>query len=124
MRFMRTAPEKFQEYLTEARGFDKAVRGLDELSKHFQRHAYIEASIYKWSSRRKFCITENGNLACVPKTAQPGDVICVLFGGEVPYVLRPGLNDTYSVIGECYMNDIMHGEGLSSDTAAIEFRLC
>jgi hypothetical protein len=52
-------------------------------------HSLIESSLEKWSSRRRFCVTSKGRLACVPNLAQKGDVICVLYGGEVPYVLRP-----------------------------------
>jgi len=52
-------------------------------------HSLIESSLEKWSSRRRFCVTSKGRLACVPNFAQKGDVICVLYGGEVPYVLRP-----------------------------------
>ncbi|KAI1053042.1 hypothetical protein LB506_010037 [Fusarium annulatum] len=40
-----------------------------------------------------------------------GDKLCVLFGAEVPFLLRP-IGDGYEVIGECYVYDLMHGEVL------------
>ncbi|ENH67416.1 Heterokaryon incompatibility protein 6, OR allele [Fusarium oxysporum f. sp. cubense race 1] len=46
-----------------------------------------------------------------PIDTKIGDKLCVLFGAEVPFVLRPK-GDGYEVIGECYVYDLMHGEVL------------
>ncbi|KAF5627008.1 heterokaryon incompatibility (het-6OR allele) [Fusarium sp. NRRL 52700] len=51
-----------------------------------------------------------------------GDRLCVLFGAEVPFVLRPkGVG--YLVIGECYAYDLMHGEVLEKLAADPDGRL-
>lgn len=121
--FMETAPKRFADYLVESQTTVNEVRGLDDIIPDFETHVIIEASLYKWSSRRRFCTTNNGRLACVPRGSMEGDVICILFGGEVPYVLRPIGDGFYSVIGECYVHDIMHGESLSHDTFPKEFQL-
>lgn len=123
MDFMSSAAERFEEYLRESRTTVSGVRGLDEVIPHFETHAIIEASLDRWSSRRRFSLTSNGRLACVPKNAREGDAICVLFGGEVPYVLRPTGDGYHAVVGECYIDSIMHGESLSHDTISREFRL-
>ena len=47
-------------------------------------------------------------LACVPKPAESGAVICVIFSGQVPYVLRRKSNGDYTVVGECYLDRVMH----------------
>jgi len=75
--------------------------------------ALIESSLYMWSRRRRFSRTQRGRLACVPKTAAVGDVIYILHGSEVPYVLRPSGDGSFIVIGECYVHGLMHGEALS-----------
>lgn len=48
-----------------------------------------------------------------PAALQEGDIIVVLLGGPVPYLLRPaaGLH-TYTLVGECYVHGIMNGEAL------------
>jgi hypothetical protein len=92
---------------------------------NFQKFVMIESSIQQWASKRRFCGTKNGRLACVPTNAKEGDVICVLYGGEVPYVLREQDDGTYAVIGECYLNDFMHGEALSYENLRTrEFSIC
>ena len=123
MNFMSSAADRFEGYLTESQTTVNEVRGLDEINPHFQTHAIIEASLDRWSSRRRFSVTSNGRLACVPKGSRKGDAICILFGGEVPYVLRPTGDGFYTVVGECYVDNIMHGESLSHDTISREFRL-
>ncbi|KAH7354652.1 heterokaryon incompatibility protein-domain-containing protein [Rhexocercosporidium sp. MPI-PUGE-AT-0058] len=123
MEFISSASERFQDYLTEFQTTVSGIRGLDEVVPNFKTHATIEASLDLWSSRRRFSVTRFGQLACVPKGSRVGDVICVVFGGEVPYVLRPAEGGFYTVVGECYVDDIMHGESLSYDTVPREFRL-
>ncbi|KAL5329566.1 hypothetical protein ACEPPN_003080 [Leptodophora sp. 'Broadleaf-Isolate-01'] len=123
MDFMSSASERFENYLEESRTTVSEIRGLDEVIPNFETHAFIEASLDLWSSRRRFSVTHFGRLACVPKGSRVGDVICILFGGEVPYVLRPAGGEFYTVVGECYVDEIMHGESLSYDTAPREFRL-
>jgi hypothetical protein len=120
--FMKTAADRFGDYLTESQTVATEIRGLDDVIPDFETHALIEASLFKWSSRRRICKTIDGRLACVPKSSGPGDVICTLLGAEVPYVLRPMAKGFYSVIGECYVDDIMHGESLSHNRM-LSFRL-
>jgi hypothetical protein len=44
--------------------------------------------------------------------AQEGDLMCVLFGGEVPFVLRLNDDGRYRMIGGCYVYGIMNGEAM------------
>ena len=57
--------------------------------------------------------TESGLLGMGPsKSMEDGDLVCVLFGADVPFLLGPTYDGGYLVVGECYMYDIMHGEVL------------
>ncbi|KAF2185843.1 hypothetical protein K469DRAFT_518658, partial [Zopfia rhizophila CBS 207.26] len=59
---------------------------------------------------RCFFTTEKGFMGVGPSVAREGDLICVLFGGEVPYILRSIENGHYKMIGQCYTHGIMDGE--------------
>ncbi|KAK1979394.1 hypothetical protein LZ30DRAFT_726354 [Colletotrichum cereale] len=59
--------------------------------------------------RRAAFSTEEGWIGFGPDTMRNGDVIAVLSGGDVPFVLRP-TQDGYTLIGECYVEGIMYGE--------------
>ena len=54
----------------------------------------------------------------IPMDAEIGDVIALLEGGRVPYILRPktGVDEgCYELIGDAYVHGIMDGEGWSPD---------
>lgn len=62
---------------------------------------------------------EDGKLGLGPAAMRPGDVIVVLFGGIVPYVLRPlegdgdgGDAQKWTFVGECIIPTIMQGQAV------------
>jgi hypothetical protein len=74
------------KYRNSAVGPYHRARGLSE--REIKKFALIESSISRWSSKRRLYATANGELACVPLETKPGDIITVLYRGDVPYVLR------------------------------------
>jgi len=55
---------------------------------------------------RRFFVTRKGYMGLAPATAQKGDLVCILFGGNIPFILRrvgPG----YELIGQAYVHGIM-----------------
>ena len=60
---------------------------------------------------RKFFVTEEGRMGMGPDTMKEGDIVTILFGGKVPYVLRPS-ESRYRFIGECYVPGLMSGEAV------------
>jgi hypothetical protein len=70
---------------------------------------------------RCFISTEKGYVGWAPEECKKGDVVAVLAGGKVPYVLRPEASSNpseesgdsrkyYSVLGDAYIHGIMDGE--------------
>ncbi|KAL8916279.1 MAG: hypothetical protein Q9208_008608 [Pyrenodesmia sp. 3 TL-2023] len=53
---------------------------------------------------RRVYMTQKGFLGIGPKIMKNGDEVCVLFGGRVPYILRP-VQDHHVFIGETYVHD-------------------
>lgn len=68
-----------------------------------QSHIQHERSRFsEISGISEFCITKSGLPGRVPSRARPGDIIVVLAGGKVPYVIRKLENqDAYEFVGGC-----------------------
>lgn len=91
---------------------------------NLQTNTLIERSLQKWGTNKRFCRTQDGRLARVPISASVNDLICILHTSEVPYVLRSQEDGTYTVIGECYVHELMHGEAFELESYSPEiFRL-
>lgn len=60
---------------------------------------------------RAFFRTESGLVGLGPNWLQTGDSVCILFGADVPFVIRPK-NGGYRLIGECYIHDLMRGQAV------------
>jgi hypothetical protein len=68
-------------------------------------------------------ITKCGYVGLGPRGMAEGDVVCVLFGGRIPYLLRPAEDERYSLIGEIYVHGIMDGEYVKGGHEAEMFTL-
>jgi hypothetical protein len=61
---------------------------------------------------RRFITTDLGLMGLGPPLAESGDIVCVLLGAPVPFVLREYAQGKYFLIGECYMDGFMDGQAL------------
>jgi hypothetical protein len=73
-------------------------------------HRFLDATSNACDERRLF-FTESGYLGLGPAALRNGDCICVLFGGSMPFVLRPK-DDHFRLVGECYVYDLMNGQAI------------
>jgi hypothetical protein len=64
-------------------------------------------------SQGKLFHSRGGRLGLVPSSALDGDCIAVLHGSIVPVVLRPLVDGTYNVVGQCYLENVMYGEAVT-----------
>ncbi|CAJ2505055.1 Uu.00g124490.m01.CDS01 [Anthostomella pinea] len=75
----------------------------------------------------RFFVAENGEIGVGPACLQTNDILCILYGGSTPYILRPtSTPGEYLFLGECYVAGIMNGErldGIDVDTTAEWFHL-
>ncbi|OCK92463.1 uncharacterized protein K441DRAFT_182571 [Cenococcum geophilum 1.58] len=56
-------------------------------------------------NNRKFFTTAKGRYGLSPYTIQKGDICCVLFGAEIPFILRPtNTKSHYRLVGGCYIH--------------------
>jgi hypothetical protein len=66
------------------------------------------------SRNRKLALTRRGYLSLVPGSAEPGDVIVILDGGDTPFVIRKR-EENWELLGECYVHGAMKGEAYFAD---------
>ncbi|KAG2419779.1 hypothetical protein HFD88_004575 [Aspergillus terreus] len=83
----------------------------------------FESGIEVYSQHRKFCATRHGRIGWIPANARENDLICILYGGRIPFVLRPIEGGHYILVGECYIHGLMNGEGMNTGSASQEFAL-
>lgn len=133
------APEKyrahFQNYVSRLtarkRTFTQRIADNADLSTllgvETKDHRNASSQIYQASVAytapyRKFFTTAKGTIGLGPRSMRPGDLVCVLCGGKVPFILRkdgPG----YTLVGEAYVHDIMDGQALWEGSNFEEFRI-
>jgi hypothetical protein len=70
----------------------------------------LEPGMEKFVLGRRFFISKSGHFGLAPRAAQPGDVIVILFGMEIPLICRKNGDSGYRIVGESYVHGIMDGE--------------
>lgn len=65
---------------------------------------YLET---QWAYSRRFITSRNGKMGLAPMPTRPGDLVCILFGAAVPFILRAKNNEHYEVIGQTYIQGYM-----------------
>lgn len=66
-----------------------------------------------YSHHRRLFTTTKGYIGLGPRPTQGGDILCVLFGCPVPFVLQPS-GERYRLVGECYVHGVMQGEAIQA----------
>jgi hypothetical protein len=84
-----------------------------EYSKHQESIDSFMLEIELKSKYRKMIFTQKGYLGLAPPETMKDDIVCVLLGGNMPFILRPK-GSYYTFIGECYVHGIMDGEVLDA----------
>jgi hypothetical protein len=65
------------------------------------------------SGYRKMIFTQKGYFGLAPPESMKDDIVCILLGGDMPFILRPK-GSYHTFIGECYVHGIMDGEALDA----------
>ncbi|KAK4541394.1 hypothetical protein LTR36_007995 [Oleoguttula mirabilis] len=80
--------------------------------------------IQRYSATTRMFVTDNGYLGTGPEGMYVGDVVCVLYRGNVPFILREtGSRGHYILIGEAYVHGIMQGEAMGAGFPEQDFLL-
>ncbi|KAF6809654.1 heterokaryon incompatibility protein [Colletotrichum musicola] len=121
MDLVGSAPAEKIEELTQA--IDRAVAGR-MISEHIEDPGIRGKTMRDaWTQdvepQKVLFVTETAQFGLGPANLQLGDEIWILCGGRVPFLLRPKAprtlgNDTYSLIGDVYLEDNMWGESVET----------
>ncbi|KAG0651481.1 hypothetical protein D0Z07_1555 [Hyphodiscus hymeniophilus] len=68
-----------------------------------------EVALQEAHKGRRFCLTGDGHMCTTPYDTQRDDVVVILEGLKMPFVLRKSGED-WKLIGDCYVHGIMDGE--------------
>ncbi len=102
-------------YLTKAVGDADCVslelRGIAEKASKEHDEEQWSRSANGATESRAFARTRKGYYVLGPGIMKAGDIVCVLFGGKMPFCLRPR-GDYYQLVGECYVHGFMEGEAV------------
>ncbi|KAH8682834.1 hypothetical protein BGZ60DRAFT_368391 [Tricladium varicosporioides] len=80
-------------------------------------HLFYNSSIAGYARNRREFVSSNGRLGIGSTYVQPGDKIAILPGANIPFVLREREAGGWRLIGEAYIDSIMHGEAVKSNLA-------
>jgi Heterokaryon incompatibility protein (HET) len=72
-----------------------------------------------WCYNRTVFTTNSGYIGSGHRCLQSGDIVCILYGGAVPFILRPE-DDHYLMIGEAYVHGLMDGEAVKDNAKWME----
>jgi hypothetical protein len=86
---------------------------IEPCSQELERRVELEVeslfSRVAWG--RSLFISQQGFMGLLPVHAKEGDLLCLLLGGDVLYVLRPK-GEEFKFVGDCYIHGLMDGEAL------------
>ena len=88
------------------------MQELKDVSRGRNGNLFLDAVATACVGRNLFC-TVSGMRGVGPWDTQSGDKICVIHGTPVPFIIRRCKEKQgYTLVGECYIDDIMHGEAI------------
>lgn len=90
------------------RGIYKAEFPPETASAHYE---FRHTSFPRTMAGRRLLLTNSGYIGLGLDTARNGDIVAVIYGCNMPMVLRPE-EGYYVVVGECYVHGAMFGEAL------------
>ena len=80
----------------------------DQQEENLRMFEQYNAAFFQHGFARSFFTTQHGRMGLAPLAAKIGDKVCLLAGGQVPFVLREA-GQNYYVVGEGYVHGVMDG---------------
>lgn len=105
-----------------ADNFVLTAEDLEHLAEGGNGNLAVDAVATTCAGRLLFT-TAMGKRGVGPVSMRPGDQVCVIYGTPTPFIIRNygtglGRELDYTLVGECYIDDFMHGEALEGVTTS------
>ncbi len=71
---------------------------------------------------RKLFTTKKGTIGLGPRSMRPGDLVCILSGGRVPFIVRAE-GSYFRLAGKSYVHGLMEGQAVKDEIEIQEFVL-
>jgi hypothetical protein len=68
--------------------------------------------VFRAQKERRPFLTDHRYIGTGPANMEDGHDICLLHGGQTPYVIRRSGGNDWKYVGECYIHGLMDGEAL------------
>ena len=81
------------------------------MEEHFARARVYDESFGLATMGRRIFTTREGYIGLAPSRTMAKDLVCILKGASVPFVLRQA-GENFTLVGECYCHGIMYGEAM------------
>lgn len=94
--------------LLQVSGQDTSPINEAQASDNWSKYEYRARTC---STNRSYFTTKRGFMGLGPNALLPHDVVCILFGGIVPFILR-SRQGHYQLVGDAYVHGMMDGEAV------------
>ncbi|KAK6227422.1 heterokaryon incompatibility protein [Colletotrichum tabaci] len=85
--------------------------GISFLNTPLMGERRIVAQFQDYGTNRRFFVSSGGYWGLGPSLMQEGDICAILFGADVPFILRPTAGEgRYRLVGQAYICGAMYGE--------------
>ena len=130
-RHIYPAPEQygthFKNYLAHATarkaGYPGVPRSQETLTVSEKANPLLQQAALGYAAPyRKFFTTQKGTIGLGPRSMRPGDLVCILSGGRVPFIVRAE-GPYFRLIGESYVYGLMADEAVKDGIEIQEFVL-
>jgi hypothetical protein len=124
-----TLSEERLEQICEIMSFDDTISEWESvfMGNRGVSHSLLLGVIGRNLRRYRFCVSSAGSFLMAPRSTRVGDIVCVLFGCDMPIVLREKEKSHYIFVGECYADGFMDGEAIKGagdgKYTAMEFQI-
>jgi hypothetical protein len=93
-------------------------------NKQDNEQSFVSSTLIKQALHsRGLFLSKQGYMGVARYDVKEGDKICILHGGQVPFVLRQK-GKYYQFKGECYVHGLMNGEGMEYPMVWQDFAFC